>query len=487
MKRINENGEYNMVKSPMKKDAYLKHFQERQEEYRRVQQDPLRLQYHIQPPMGWLNDPNGLCQKDGIYHIYFQYCPFYPELGSIFWGHMTTKDFIHYEEQEPAVYSDTPWDCNGPYSGAAYQENGTVFFFYTGNVRYEGDYNYVTDGREQNTILITSEDGFHFSEKQLLMRNEDYPADMSKHVRDPQVFREKERYFMIQGARSVKDEGSILLFESEDLRNWSYKLRFQPEQPFGYMWECPNYLKIGEHKFLLTCPQGVPANGYDFANVYQCGWFTLDYDFESTDYRLGSFHQLDRGFDFYAPQVFKDEAGRWILLGWMAVPDSGYEEPTLENGWVHALTIPRELYVNEAGCLCQRPLKELEGLRGKRVCGSLEKGLHEATLPCFELTLNLKAAEDFMLHIRESALLFYQNGELVLDMSGCGKGRTFRGLKISKIWKLQIFSDTTSLEIFVNDGEEVFTSRIYDSMESLEIRMDGQELSGSWEYDSCGK
>ena len=74
-----------------------------------------------------------------------------------------------------------------------------------------------------------------------------------------------------------------------------------------------------------------------------------------------------------------------------------------------------------------------------------------------------------------------------MDMSGCGKGRTFRGLKISKIWKLQIFSDTTSLEIFVNDGEEVFTSRIYDSMESLEIRMGGQELSGSWEYDSCGK
>ena len=87
-----------MVKSPMKKEAYRKHFQERKEWYDRVQKDPMRLQYHIQPPMGWLNDPNGLCQKDGIYHIYFQYCPFYPELGSIFWGHMTTKDFIHYDE-----------------------------------------------------------------------------------------------------------------------------------------------------------------------------------------------------------------------------------------------------------------------------------------------------------------------------------------------------------------------------------------------------
>lgn len=467
----------------MKKDAYRKNFQERRDWYERVQRSPFRFKYHIQPPMGWLNDPNGLCQKDGVYHIYFQYCPFYPELGSIFWGHVTTKDFIHYEEHEPALCSDTKWDCNGPYSGSAYQEDGVIYFFYTGNVRYEGDYNYVTDGREQNTILVTSEDGFTFSEKQLLMKNEDYPADMSKHVRDPQVFRENGRYFMIQGARSIQDEGSILLFESEDLVHWSYKLRFQPEQPFGYMWECPNYLKIGEHRFLFTCPQGVPRDGIEFANVYQCGWFPLTYDFEGEDYELGAFHSLDRGFDFYAPQVFRDEAGRWILFGWMAVPDSGYEEPTLEDGWVHALTIPRELYVNEAGLLCQRPLKELEKMRGEKVQGRLEEGLERETSPCFELKILMEeGAGAFELHLREAVVLSYEDGVLSLDMTGCGSGRTVRSLKVEKLWKLQIFSDTSSLEIFVNDGVDVFTSRIYDSMEDLEIRMDAGKLRGTWEY-----
>lgn len=467
----------------MKKDAYRKNFQERRDWYERVQRSPFRFKYHIQPPMGWLNDPNGLCQKDGVYHIYFQYCPFYPELGSIFWGHVTTKDFIHYEEHEPALCSDTKWDCNGPYSGSAYQEDGVIYFFYTGNVRYEGDYNYVTDGREQNTILVTSEDGFTFSEKQLLMKNEDYPADMSKHVRDPQVFRENGRYFMIQGARSIQDEGSILLFESEDLVHWSYKLRFQPEQPFGYMWECPNYLKIGEHRLLFTCPQGVPRDGIEFANVYQCGWFPLTYDFEGEDYELGAFHSLDRGFDFYAPQVFRDEAGRWILFGWMAVPDSGYEEPTLEDGWVHALTIPRELYVNEAGLLCQRPLKELEKMRGEKVQGRLEEGLERETSPCFELKILMEeGAGAFELHLREAVVLSYEDGVLSLDMTGCGSGRTVRSLKVEKLWKLQIFSDTSSLEIFVNDGADVFTSRIYDSMEDLEIRMDAGKLRGTWEY-----
>ncbi len=473
-----------MVKSPMKKDAYLKNFQDRREWYERVQRDPARFKYHIQPPMGWLNDPNGLCQKDGVYHIYFQYCPFYPELGSIFWGHMTTRDFIHFEEQEPAVYSDTPWDCNGPYSGSAFEKDGTLCFFYTGNVRYEGDYNYVTDGREQNTILITSEDGYQFSEKQLLMTNDDYPADMSRHVRDPQVFRENGRYFMIQGARSVEDEGAVLLFESGDLIHWSYKLRFQPEKPFGYMWECPNYLKIGEQRFLITCPQGVPRDGIEFANVYQCGWFPLDYDFEGEEYKLGDFHSLDRGFDFYAPQVFQDESGRWILLGWMAVPDSGYEEPTLANGWIHAMTIPRELYVNESGLLCQKPLKELESLRKEKVCGRLEEGLDREISPCFELNLLMEETEEFEMKLRESVKLTYRCGVLQLNVTECGMGRTVRSLKVSRLHGLRIFSDTLSLEIFVNDGEDVFTSRVYDSMENLRIWAAAGEIRGIWEYYS---
>lgn len=473
-----------MVKSPMKKDAYLEHWNNRKEQYKRVQRDPLRLKYHLQPPMGWLNDPNGLCQKDGIYHIYFQYCPFYPEIRSIFWGHMTTKDFIHYEEQEPAVYSDSKWDCNGPYSGCAFQEGDTLYFFYTGNVRYEdGNYNYVTDGREQNTILVTSKDGFTFSEKRLLMKNEDYPSDMSKHVRDPKVFWEHGHYFMIQGARSRKDEGSVLLFESYNLTDWTYKLRFQPKTSFGYMWECPNYLKIGEKKFLIVCPQGVAADEYEYANKYQCGWFLLDYDFEGTDYTLGEFHQLDRGFDFYAPQVFQDETGRWILMGWMSVPDSGYEEPTLAQGWVHALTIPRELYVNDMGLLCQRPLKELKGLRRERYRGSLQTGLDLGTPACFEaiVTFN-KTGEDFQMYLRESVRLKYEDGVLLLDVRGCGSGRTTRGLKVAELHKLQIFSDSSSLEIFINDGEDVFTTRIYDSMRELHIQMEGEALDGEWEY-----
>ena len=182
------------TKIPMDREGYRRELREHEEQLSQAASDPMRLKYHLQPPLGWLNDPNGLCQKDGVYHIYHQYVPFYPTLCSVLWGHVTTRDFIHYEVQEPAVYPDTDRDRNGAYSGSTFLKDGTMYVYYTGNVRHtDREYDYITGGREQNTILMTSEDGFHFSEKKLLMRNEDYPSDLSLHVRDPKVFCENGR------------------------------------------------------------------------------------------------------------------------------------------------------------------------------------------------------------------------------------------------------------------------------------------------------
>ncbi len=475
-----------LKKKRMDRAGYLEQLRCHEERLRAAASDPMRLKYHLQPPMGWLNDPNGLCQKDGVYHIYHQYVPFYPELCSVLWGHVTTRDFIHYEVQEPAVYPDTDWDQNGAYSGCAFVEDGTMYVYYTGNVRHaDRDYDYITAGREQNTILITSEDGFHFSGKRLLMRNEDYPSDLSLHVRDPKVFRENGRYYMIQGARDRKGRGSILLFESGDLLNWSSKLRFHTKEPFGYMWECPNYLNVDGKQFLIACPQEYRQAEETLVKDNRCGYFPLKYDFEGTEYELGEYRTLDRGFDFYAPQVFRDEAGRWILLGWMSTPDADYDcEVTVKNGWVHAMTIPRELYVNEAGRLCQRPLKELEGMRDEICSGRFEAGAgFEAEVPpCFELKISMDAPErEFELLLRESARLAYRDGILRFDLTGCGAGRKERSVRLSKVRDLWILSDTSSVEIFVNGGEEVFTARIYDSMEKLRVRCASETGGGTME------
>lgn len=476
-----------LKKRPMDRAGYKEQFSRTEGKRILAAADPRRLTYHFQPVMGWINDPNGLCQKDGVYHIYHQYVPFYPELCSVLWGHATTTDFIHYEIQEPVIYPDTDWDQNGAYSGSAFLKDGTMYVYYTGNVRHtDRDYDYVTKGREQNTILTTSEDGFHFSDKRLLMTHEDYPSDLSLHVRDPQVFCEHGRYYMIQGARDLEGRGSVLLFESEDLISWTYRLRFCTKEPFGYMWECPNYLKIGGQKFLIACPQEYRQEGARTVKENRCGYFPLQYDFEGgTDHELGAYHALDHGFDFYAPQVFRDESGRWILLGWMSTPDADYDcEVTAKSGWVHALTIPRELYVNAAGRLCQRPLRELEAMRREIRSGMFTPGtgFHEAVPPCFELILSMEDTEvksqEFRLCLRKSAVLSYGDGVLCLDLTGCGAGRRIRTMTLEAVRDVRILSDTSSLEIFVNGGEAVFTSRVYDSMEGLQVHLTSGHTGG---------
>lgn len=294
-------------KKLMTKEMYLEQLRQFGSVIDQAQNDILRLGYHLQPPVGWLNDPNGLCRIGDDYHIYFQYSPFNAEGGNGLWGHMTSKDLLHFQEHEPAVYPDCAWDQHGAYSGSAYEEDGTYYVFYTGNVKYtDKKYDYTTAGREQNVILITSRDGYDFTEKELLMTNDDFPEDMSKHVRDPQVIRKNGQYYMLLGARTLTDKGCVLLYESSDLRHWEYKLRFTTADTFGYMWECPNYAEVNGQGFLIACPQGLPSQGLDYANTYQCGAFKLDYRFGETDYRIGGFRELDRGFDFYAPQILQD-------------------------------------------------------------------------------------------------------------------------------------------------------------------------------------
>lgn len=231
------------------------------------------------------------------------------------------------------------------------------------------------------------------------------------------------------------------------------------------MWECPNYVRIADQQFLIACPQ----EEREGRKQNHCGFFPLVYDFSGTDYRLGGFRPLDWGFDFYAPQVFQDESGRCILLGWMSTPDTGYGcESASGCGWIHAMTIPRQLYVNEDGLLCQRPLPELRGLRRESKAVDFENEFCFPVSACFKLHVRLdEPAEEFRLHLRESAVLCLCEGTLTLNLSDCGKGRKTCTAPVGSVCDFCIFSDTSSLEIFINDGEFVFTSRIFDSMSGL--------------------
>ena len=156
----------------------------------KILSDKWRSKYHIMAPIGWINDPNGLCE----YHVFYQYSPLEAKGGMKFWGHFVSKDLVHFQERDIAIYPDVKEDKDGVYSGSAFVKDDTMYFFYTGNVKHDGEHDYILTGREQNVMLVTSKDGIEFSEKKILLRNSDFPENMSLHVRDPKVWEEDGTY-----------------------------------------------------------------------------------------------------------------------------------------------------------------------------------------------------------------------------------------------------------------------------------------------------
>ena len=122
--------------------------------------------YHLMPPCGWMNDPNGLHQFDGVFHAYYQYGPTDANGdGSKMWGHAVSSDLIAWEDRGVALAPDESFDCHGVYSGSALVHDGRVSMFYTGNVKrpnVDGSFDYTNKGREANTAHAVRQVLQHF-------------------------------------------------------------------------------------------------------------------------------------------------------------------------------------------------------------------------------------------------------------------------------------------------------------------------------------
>ena len=143
----------------MNKEIYLEEYPKHKNMRENVKRDKNRLHFHMMPPTGWMNDPNGLCQFHGINHIYFQYTPFLAGWGTKLWGHYTTKDWIHYEEEEPFLFPDTKWDRDGVYSGSAIvKEDGIEYLCFTNNPKIKSSYwkmVYIEDEDNLGNMLLS--------------------------------------------------------------------------------------------------------------------------------------------------------------------------------------------------------------------------------------------------------------------------------------------------------------------------------------------
>ena len=450
-----------------------------------VKNCPFCTKFHIMPPVGWLNDPNGLCQFRGIYHAYFQYSPLNVNGGGGYWGHCTSTDMLHWEYKEPVLTTDIPEDRSGVYSGSALIEDDRMYLFYTGNVKMPGDYDYIDNGRISTQILVESDDGQRMSEKVKLLGMEDYPEDITQHVRDPKVWKEGGKYYMVLGARARsrdengkrRDKGGVLIYESEDKRNWKLYRELVPEKAFGYMWECPDIFSLKDKRVISYCPQGLETQNEKFQNIYQSGYsfLTQDADPEKT------FREWDMGFDFYAPQSFEADDGRRIMIGWAGMPDTAdtHRNLSVDNGWQHCLSIPCELEYRD-GKIFRMPVREIYGLEWKEV--SAENGKLQWNGKTMKLDVSGIGGEKTVIRLgnRENGMrittegnkaelsFFNENG----FPSRCGGGRGKRsGRTEGRIEDILVLIDSSIVEIFLNGGETVFTTRIYLEKNEREIDM----------------
>lgn len=438
---------------------------------RKVEQDPWRLRFHLMPPVGWMNDPNGLSWYQGAYHVFFQYTPTNPEGGLKLWGHYRSKDLLDWEYLGPAIIPDCPRDCHGAYSGSAFVLEDTMHVFYTGNVKYQGNYDYIHNGRGSFVLHTESRGGVCFGEKECALDMEDYPEGYTCHIRDPKVWKDGNAYYMILGARREDDRGGVLIYSSGDLKNWRLLREMTTENAFGYMWECPDLFALGGNTYLSCSPQGVEKEEYRFQNVYQSGWFRVEGDWKG-ECQLRDFTEWDLGFDFYAPQTFQDASGRRILIGWMGIPDADYRNPETARGWRHALTVPREI-TEKDGRLYQYPVKELESLRAKETRLENEK---EVSVPegVFDLEIHAPDKDFCEIHIGGELKFIYKNGMMELSFQGdSGAGRTVRRGRLTELREIRVLCDTSAVEIYVNRGEAVFTTRYYPPAQNMALALRG--------------
>lgn len=471
---------------------YWKQLAERRSKLKeKVIKDPWRLAFHQMPETGWMNDPNGAVQFKGIYHLYHQYVPDDPAGGLVHWGHKTSRDMVHFKEEELFLSPDKPFNKDGVYSGSALVKDDEIHFFYTGNVKNPGDHDYTFSGREQNTVHIVSKDGFSIDHEEVVIAHEDYPEGFTDHIRDPKVFEKNGLYYMVLGSRALSHRGKILLYTSPDLYRWDYKGVFlEGRKEMGYMWECPDFFETAEKDVLIFSPQGLKPTQYEFENVHNAGYYLGEADWEAARFRPESaFMELDRGFDFYAPQTFEDETGRRILWGWMGLGDTGpeYVNPTTQRGWQHAMTLPRELTV-ENGELRQRPLKEYQSLRTNKIEKNVSidssfemKAENQRT---FELLISLKEVKDKVnIHLKEDTILSYDNHVFTLFHGPSGYGRSERQIEVDDLKMIHVIADTSSIEIFLNDGEYVLSSRVYPEKEKETILIEGTSKLAITKWD----
>ncbi len=473
----------------------LKDPQELWSMHEEISKSDYRQKFHVQPVTGLLNDPNGFVWHDNKWHLFYQWCPWGAVHGLKYWYHIVSTDLITWKNLGVCIMPDREYDNKGAYSGSAMPIGDSLYLYYTGNHRDED-----WTRRAYTCLAKLRDDGW--TEKYPLPLFGPHPG-YTEHQRDPKIVYRKDlgKYFIILGAQTADKKGRAIIYASDDLlHGWNFagELTVPGFEDFGDMWECPAIERIGGKDVLIFCPQHLKIKGRG-ESVNHNGYIIGDMNWNTLTFTpSGQFHVLDFGFDSYAAECANNvqDEDKAVVVAWMGLPDVTY--PTDEENWQGCLTLPRELTVRGRR-LCQQPLPALKQLRDMEInLGDYTPG-HVAWLPRVseielycrpgDLNLNLFTKADGTGGLRIS----YNDdtSEITVDRSGMTKrfnvehGEARTRILEDGLSHLRVFMDQSSVEIFVNDGDAVFTSRIFPTADEENFTMTGDAFMRMWSLRSA--
>jgi len=441
--------------------------------------------FHFSTPVGWLNDPNGFSDYKGEHHLFFQYYPYGTYWGPMHWGHTKSKDFIKWEYLPAALAPDEDYDNFGVFSGSAIEDGGEQILVYTAvEERKEGNKKLI---RQTQCIAVGDGMNYRKHKNNPVIKADLLPEGSSlEDFRDPKIWKEDDRYYMVVGSRNADGSGQIALFSAEKPDEWKFeKILDKSENKVGRMWECPDFFNLSEKQILIISPQEMEAEGLEFHAGNNALFLVGSYEKENFNFTREKIQSADYGLDFYAPQTLLTEDGRRVMTGWM----QSWDNPIYpaNHSWSGMMTLPRELfYKNER--VCQLPVREIEAYRKNEafygnICIEEERELAGISGRSLDLELSLKGNEykKFRMKLvadeRHYSEIIYdrEEGTLTFDRTYSGIRKdsiTARSMKVreeNNELNLRILIDKYSVEIFANGGEQAMTSLVYTDVNATKM------------------
>ncbi|KAL3682058.1 hypothetical protein R1sor_000080 [Riccia sorocarpa] len=378
------------------------HWQDREREdskatYGETQEQALqyRTAFHFQPTKNWMNDPNGMMYYKGWYHLFYQYNPYGALWGNIVWGHVVSKDLIHWkylEDGEYPIVGGPDWyDLYGAWSGSTtFLPDGTPAMLYTGwsNVVSNVSSLPLIQIQTQNLALPVDKDDpllrkWYKSEANPVIVAEPW-MDATK-FRDPTEAWKGEdgSWRILIGARKTDNvTGTAHLYRSKDFVKWEYSHDIDSLKDTG-MWECPDFFPVGLKgkvglgvsanfpgiKHVLKVSLDNTKHDHYSVGVYDVKTETFKADDSLADVGIGL--RYDYGKYYASKSFFDQKTGRRILFGWVNESDSDLDAIT-SKGWSGIQALPRQLWLDpKTGVdLIQTPVEEVDGLHKDKVSKS---------------------------------------------------------------------------------------------------------------------